>query len=390
MDKCLIVYNDEEKYRNVLEAIQDFDLSERNKELVLEFARCLRRQQIGFKRVCKYIYHLKFIGKWLGKDFDQVQDQDIMRVVDIIDSQGYTYNTQYDYKIAIKKFYKWLYKVDKDPFRLKTPSKKKRTKMPSPEEIFTEQEIKQMAEVAGSIRNAAIVMTLYETAARASEFLTMQIKDVEFDDNGAKIRLSGKTGERYVRVVACVPYLANWLANRDKDDQEEFVWVSENRNSKRRIGYNNLRRLVREVMEKSGAKRRGNLHSFRKTRATHMANHLTESQLCYYMGWAIGSKEAVTYVKASMKGTEDAVLGIYGIRNSNKDSTVLQPVKCPICNWFNKDALSFCSRCGKPLTVASALEKDNRRQEADKILNLAAKYPEFMKVLDDIMKKEGV
>ena len=390
MNKHTLVYNDEKRHVAALENIKNSDLLDRNKELVLEFSTWLKREGISLKRVNKYMYHLKFIGKWLEKDFDRVDKEDIMKVVDKIDANGYTANTVYDYKVAIKKFYKWLYKVDEDPFKLKTPSKSRRIRFPLPEEIFTEEEIKRMVESVDSIRNAAIIITLYETAARASEFLTMQIKDVEFDDNGAKIRLEGKTGERNVRVVSCVPYLASWLANRGADSPEDFVRISENRNSKRRIEYGRLTKVVKEAMVKAGVKRRGNLHSYRKSRATHLANFLTESQLCYYMGWAIGSKEAVTYVKASMKGTEDAVLGIYGIKNVSRENGVLKPIKCPICSLFNREDSRFCSRCGKPLTLKSALEREERRKKADQIMNAAVKYPEVMKALETIIEKENL
>ena len=390
LDKHIIVYRDEEKYKNALENIRASDLTERNKQLVLEFATALRRDGIGFKRVSKYLYHLKFIGRWLGKDFDKAEKEDIMKVADHIDSNGYTINTIYDYKIAIKKFYKWLLKVDVDPFKLKTASRKQRTKLPSPEELFSEEEIKRMISVAGSIRNKAIIITLYETSARASEFLTLQKKDIEFDDNGAKIRLVGKTGERYVRVVSCVPYLSNWLENHRNESLDDFVWISENRNSKRRLEYGALCKLVREIMVRSGVKKRGNLHSFRKSRATHLANFLTESQLCYYMGWSIGSKEVITYVKASMRGTEDAILGIYGIKKDDNHKSVLQPIKCPVCGWFNKDIVNFCCRCGKPLTLQSALERDARREKADKIMDVAVKYPEMLKLLEEIIRKENI
>ncbi len=143
MDKHIIVYNDPERHRKMLERVKDLDLSPRNKELLLEYATWCRRGGVGLKRINKYLYHLKFIGRWLGKDFDKSEKESVMKVVDIIDSNGYTPHTVYDYKIAMKKFFKWLFKEDKDPFNLKAPSKKKRSKVPSPEELFTEEEIKR-------------------------------------------------------------------------------------------------------------------------------------------------------------------------------------------------------------------------------------------------------
>ena len=101
MNKHLIVHHDEMKHKAALKSIEKCYISERNKQLILDFALWLKREGISYKRVSKYLYHLKFIGKWLGKDFDTAEKEDIMEVVDKIDENGYTYNTIYDYKIAI-------------------------------------------------------------------------------------------------------------------------------------------------------------------------------------------------------------------------------------------------------------------------------------------------
>ena len=397
MDKHIIVHADQRRYESSIKYIENSDLSDVNKKLLLSFKDCLRRDGIGFKRIAKYLYHFGLIAKWIDKDLDKITKDDINRVIDHIDGNGYTYNTQYDFKVCLKKFYKWLYKVDKDPFSIKTPSKKKRTKLPTTDELFTLEEIKRMTETAGSIRNSAMVITLYESGSRASEFLTLQIKDLEFDEFGAKVRLVGKTGERFVRLVMAVPYLLNWISNHPtKHDKNSWLWVNENRgfmnrNFDKPIGYTPLREIIRNILQKTGVSRRGNLHSFRKSRACYMANFLTESQLCNFFGWSIGSEEVATYVKSSMRQTEEAVLKMHGLHNANRDQhdRILQPIKCDICMYFNDSKGKFCGRCGKPLGIAIAIEAEQRKKDAEGVLDWMAKEPEFQEVVERLMKKHN-
>ncbi|MBM3200204.1 hypothetical protein FJZ53_04660 [Candidatus Woesearchaeota archaeon] len=90
--------------------------------------------------------------------------------------------TRVRYFTVIKNFVKWLKKeecaADMD---IKAPLKIK-----LPEEILTIEEIKRIIESTTNYRDRALIFTLYETAARAGEILSLKIKHVTFDDNDAK------------------------------------------------------------------------------------------------------------------------------------------------------------------------------------------------------------
>jgi integrase len=77
--------------------------------------------------------------------------------------------------------------------------------------LLTEEEVKAMIKKCDNLRDKALIATLYESAARLSELLTMQILDVAFDEYGCLIVLHGKTGARKLRLVVASPYLANWI-----------------------------------------------------------------------------------------------------------------------------------------------------------------------------------
>jgi integrase/recombinase XerD len=59
-------------------------------------------------------------------------------------------------------------------------------------ELLTEEAVKGLAEAAGNPRDRALVLVLYESGCRAGEILSLSIKNVQFDEYGAQLIVSGK------------------------------------------------------------------------------------------------------------------------------------------------------------------------------------------------------
>ena len=271
-------------------------ISEKNKELIEKFCQECFAQGIKAGRVQKYAFTLRKIAEWLGKDFDKATEDDLKRVVAVINSSSYSEWTKYDYKRSLKRFYKWLGKEHLISW-LKCKDLKNRK---LPEEILTEEDIKKMINAAYSTRDKAIVSVLYESGCRVGEFLCMKIKNVQFDRYGAIIVVCGKTGYRRIRLVLSVPYLAEWMNMHPlKDDPDSWLWIENTRNGFRRMRYNKLRLILREIARRAGVKKKVNPHAFRHARATHLANFLTEAQMKEFFGWVQDSDMASVYVHLS-------------------------------------------------------------------------------------------
>ncbi len=80
-----------------------------------------------------------------------------------------------------------------------------------PEEVLIEDEIKRMVEAAITTRDKAFVLALYESGARIGEFLPLKLKHVNFDRHGAVFRVTGKTGDHSIRLVASALALQRWI-----------------------------------------------------------------------------------------------------------------------------------------------------------------------------------
>lgn len=120
---------------------------------------------------------------------------------------------------------------------IKISRRSSETRLP---EILSEEEVLKLVQAADNLRDKALVMTLYESGCRVSELLTMKIKNVSFNENGATITVTGKTGPRRILLISSAPRLASWLeVHRSKDDPESFLWLTKfNRMTK--IGYHPL------------------------------------------------------------------------------------------------------------------------------------------------------
>jgi integrase len=350
-----------------IERLRNSEISERNKQIILKFHNECFAEGLSIKRVLKYLCYLPKFARLLKKDFDKANKDDIKQLVAKIEKMECAERTKYDLKVCIKKFYKWL-KGDNEIYPPEVRWIKCRIKANKtlPEELLSESEVKKLIETASNLRDKALISTLYEGGFRIGELLAMKIKHVDFTDNIARVTVpkEGKTGVRKILLINSIPYLSNWIAHHpDKNNPNAYLWVCiGTTNHNKLMCYNTVRKLLRNWAEKAGIKKRVNPHSFRHSRATCLANKLTESQLKQYFGWTQGSKMAAVYVHLSGRDVDEAILEMHGLRKpEEKPENQLAPKKCPRCEKLNETTANICFQCGLPLDIKIAL--DFRKKE---------------------------
>jgi len=372
------IHNFNEQLERVEKSVKnDEDLSRKNKKLLLDFTNYLIAQGISKGRVVKYLNHLRRVAEIAEKDLDKIGREDLVKIVgEIQKSENYSEWTKHDYKVALKKFFKWLKgeqegRLFTDWFKVTVKNNNKKL----PEELLTVSDIEKLS-VATNLRDKAFVLALYESGARIGEFLPIRIKQLEFDRYGALLTLHGKTGSRKIRLITCVPALIQWLNSHPcKDDKEAYIWIRmKASNGNELITYAEACKILRQLAEKAGVKKPVNPHHFRHSRATELAKHLTEAQLCEYMGWVQGSDEASTYVHLSQRDIESAILRLHGIKAEEEEELKFKPIVCPRCKKENSPGSKFCSLCGLALELKAAIELDSK---IDAVTEL------FAKILED-------
>ena len=135
----------------------------------------------------------------MGKSFSEVTEKDITAFLSELEQSDYAPHTKRDYRITLKKLFCFLGKEELVK-NVKQTLKANNRKLP--EEILTEDEVIRMIKAADHPRNKAIIALLYEGGLRIGELASLKIKNVQFDENGASIKVHGKTGERRVRIVS--------------------------------------------------------------------------------------------------------------------------------------------------------------------------------------------
>ncbi len=387
MRQKIDIHHYERRIQRVLEKINESSISQRNKDLIKNFYR--ERLSIGLSkgRQYKYLYSLDVLARALNQDFESATKDNLIDLVGHFENSAFTEWTKHDYKVVLKIFYRWLRRTDEYPPEVKWIKTTVHGSHLLPDEILTEEEVNRMVDCSNNLRDKALVLMLYESGCRISELLTVNIRNVQFDDYGAVLLVTGKTGDRRVRIIASAPKLASWLENHPlRRDVDAPLWVSLSQNNRHdRLSYRASKCILQELAKQAGIRKRIYPHLFRHSRATFLARYLTESQLKHHFGWVQSSNMASTYVHLSGRDVDSALFNIAGIEvKKNENESLMRTVPCFRCQQKNSPTSKFCMRCGSPLDMQTALKIDETRVKIDSLMNSLIEHPA---VLSLIMEK---
>lgn len=367
------VYNDNGMLERTLKNLESKDITKKNKQLIKNFVSFLAANGVGKLRQEKYVYGLQHIAEWLDIDFDKATKTDIQRVCGKIENKDdFTDWTKHDYKVYIKKFYTWLLNENVDdidewdiPKEVKwIKAKKPRNAYKIPSDLLTPKDIEYLTEHCRNLREKALVRTLYESGARIGEILSLKIKDVEFDEYGAMLNLEGKTGYRKIRVIGCASTIEQWLKQEHpkRNNKDAYLFCNINKGSEGEIlTYASAKKLLNKLKQRSGFKKPLNPHHFRHSRATELAEKLTDSQRCHYLGWQQGSQMARIYTH--IEDTNRVILELNGLVRKDTDEQGRKARVCPRCNTKNPGSAKYCIQCSLGLDLKSIedFEKSSKR-----------------------------
>ena len=322
-------------------------LSEEDKALITRFVDYkIAESGISKNRATKLSRTLRLIGeRYLrGSHFQEITREDTVRIVaEIEQNEDMKAWTRRDYKLILRMFLLWL---DKDAgwIKLKPPRNDLRA-----EEMLSQEDVKALIDAANSLRDKALIASLYEGGFRIAELATAQVKDVAFDQYGAVLIVRGKTGLRRVRLISSVPHLQQWLgAHPRRDDRNAPLWIDTTRHEF--MKYDAIRKQLQKIAKRAGVKKNVNPHNFRHSRASYLASRLTESQLEEYLGWEHGSAMARTYVHLSGRDVDEQLLRLHGLDGEQKkDEPTVK--RCPFCKAINAIGHTVCHNCKRPLEM---------------------------------------
>lgn len=391
------IHNSEQRYEQNRQKLENSDkVSTENKDAIKRFINKSFAEGISKARIRKYLTDFNSMLQMVDDiELLDAQKEDLERLVAEIEQADYAEATKSDFKCVLKKFYKVMEGDGREyPSKvgfIDTTIDKSKQENPDP---LDREEIEDIISACKNDRDRAMYKLLYEAGIRAGELMNLRVGDINFVDNGVKVNVRGKTGNRKILVVESERYLRNWLAKHPfRDERKAPLWVKvdgnnieEKTHEDMRLNYGFMRiNLKRKAVaadvrieRKENGKKSSEVypHLFRHTRATHLATELTEAAMKEYFGWTQGSDQPQTYIHLSGRDIDREIMQMYGIEDEKQEDEVKE---CNRCMRKYKGRENFCPKCGAPFTFENA-------KEAEKIRNYGEDYVE--RRLDGLEKEE--
>jgi integrase/recombinase XerD len=200
--------------------------------------------------------------------------------------------------------------------------------------------------------------------------------------------LRGKTGERRVRIISFAKLLQQWLDVHPLKHLDYYpLWISEATNFKNEaLGIRGAEKIIGVALRRPGlTNKHARLYVLRHSRATHLAKHLTEAQLCTFFGWVLGSQVLRRYIHLSGKDVDNALLAI-NEGQVKKEDYKLMSLKCKRCSESISPGMNFCSRCALPVNLDNEYTREMELENENKILK--EKYENDMKSMRAEMNQQ--
>jgi len=376
------IHNYEKTLNTLTQRIRDSKLSEKNKRALMSYDRALLLiEGLSKPRRIRLLGTIFLLARtYFRGDLSQVVEEQIKDCIKDIQSKANSPWTVAAYKIAIKKFFKWLAYGDAVMEREKYPKKVawirvhvKRKDQPKVQasSILTEDEAHRLIAAAQFPRDRAFVSLIYELGARIGEIGNLCIGDLTHDKDGYIIDLKGKTGHRTPRAVMSDPYLTEWIDYHPLNkDPAAPLWICPDRKGGwEKMMYGALRALLLRLKEKSGITKRLYAHLFRHSRVTHLLGKglLNEAQAKVYFGWTPDSHMLSDYAHLVSQDANDAILKMHGIKVENQVKK--QEMKtCPRCKRINAVEAKFCIDCSSILDPDLVFREDQQQVAENKFL----------------------
>ena len=142
--------------------------------------------------------------------------------------------------------------------------------------------------------------------------------------------------------------------------------------------------ILRRLAKSPGINKRIHPHLFRHSRATELANHLTQAQMESHLGWIHGSMMPATYIHLSGVQVDDALLKMHGLKQDSP-IPILSYQVCARCKHKNGATSDFCAQCGAALRVETAISMDEKRSGlAMKLIDMVKNDPSIADLMNDI------
>jgi len=391
------------QYVDVSRSLQNLEnhVHPENIEAIRDFVDHQAAEGISETQQTRQIQSFKTLLKKFAPDGFRLKgatESELKTILAKVNRSSYADPTKHKFKGTIKKFYKVINGGHQHPDKVNFFKVTRKKASPvTRDELFTEEELKQLLNGFSSIRDRAFTLVLYETAARPGELLEADINDFTSNEKGDFIFLQGKkhTPDRTNQLVRGGRTLREWLLQHPLggelgsiEDSSAPLWVKTEQQACKNCGviphhhddntcnyktdlgdrltYNGYYRRFKDACRNAEIpenKRRP--YNLRHTRLTEVATFMGYEQLNKFAGWKPGSDRAKVYVHLNNDDVNQAIREEYDLETGEEEEN-----RCPYCSTENKTGFTECRNCGRPLNLEQESERKTRREVLDRLSQL--------------------
>ncbi|MCX8178392.1 MAG: site-specific integrase [Candidatus Aenigmarchaeota archaeon] len=342
--------------------------------------------KISLSRMNIYLRNIKIIRNVVDKPFDEWTKDDVNTVAVWVNSNDrYGEWTKFLVLLTLRKFfqilkgYEWLDKRYPDIVAwLKISVNKNKTKKLKSNDIITKDELSKIIGKCDNTRDKTLLITLFESGARISEILNMNVNDIYFEQIDTPqgkatvciINVNGKTGQREIMLVESVPLLKEYLLQHPYKDNPKYpLWLTySKKNSYQRLSYDAFARQLKKICKRASIQKRIYPHLFRHSAATYYSKILTDQQLKKRFGWTNDSKMLNIYSHLTQNDVNIRILESMGLVKKENETNPTMVKRCLVCGYENAFDVDFCSRCNNPVSLQGLKRLEETRETKEKSL----------------------
>ncbi|MCX6819615.1 MAG: tyrosine-type recombinase/integrase [Candidatus Aenigmarchaeota archaeon] len=384
--------------------LDEADILPGNKQHIRAFISFYKsREIIGESRSAKYLWLLRRIAGLVNKPFKEMDENDMNELLSQIqetkrlDGNPLSPNTKRDFRIAISRFWRWLFY---DEYKGEAPPqirgvKTTHTNSCKEPEIYTKDEIKTIVNGMTTIRDKAFFMCLYDLQCRVGELLSRQIKHIRYNEDGdIQVLIEAeKTGvNHWETLFESVLYFITWLRLHPRpDDPEAPLWTTMKQHGRiKNLTYPLARDLFIKAARRQGI-RQLKMHTFRKSKATHdLADGVPITYIEARGSWRKGSRALQDcYLSVQQQDKDNAYKKKYNMKTASSATNQIELKRCKRCESVMEHDAKFCPRCGMPSDEKVLAEQQEISKKVNSLID-ADMLSEMVKkvVLDELKRKQ--
>ncbi len=365
-----------------LQAIREMSCSEQNRLVALEYLKT-KQSQVSLSRIDKIIGAMRlFLGRMKG-DFSSISQDEVENMIIWINNRNdWQEWTKVTHLKIWKMFLLWL----EDKYNLNLRLNKFKISRPKnkvmPEYLLSQEEFTKLMNATDDLQTKLFFGILYESGARVGEILGLKKQNVSFNTYGARLTVSGKTGQRVLPIIWYAGMLRQFLELHPYKEEKMPLWYMKLDSKVAPLSYEAIKMRLERLRKKAGISKRIYFHLLRHTRMTELAGELPEQTLKALAGWTGDSKMAATYVHLANKDVEESLLTkVYGIKVKDEEGKERLKV-CPKCSETNPYFTKLCQRCKAPLDEKELRSAVISEEKAKEVEDWSKMFLAFLKVVE--------